>query len=387
MLNICSSGHDQPVCNYYCNRCGKVIERKYTELSWDQIKFNQNEPFRALLEFPSLGLKAAFFSIFDSHLLLLTEDRQAYLLHYIFDSTDSKPAVHPFKLSSVKQPIKKILTDNRFIYIHSGHQLYVLDWVDLINLKAETTLINCPDKVIDILRDKYTYLITERCVMKLQGTDPQELFVAPASEKILALAACGDNLIIASTTDSGQIALRANEMFNHMKMGQEIILDCEWDGVKAQTLLSLGQRYYALSLNQKTIYVGRLPGLRSNQAPNYKWDMLEPIVRIFFVKNLLYVLSDATLYRWDMPNFTVAHDAMLTSINLGDHCPSINIHGTAICAPVIHRQNDYIAIMDLWLNQQSISAGFADQLIAYSVLDNHLFVLTQGTEFATIYMG
>lgn len=387
MLNICSSGHEQPVCNYYCNRCGKVIDRKYTELSWDQIKFNPNEPFRSLHEFDSMNLKSAFFSLFDSHLFVLTEDRQAHLIQYIFDSGNSKPAVHSFKLSSAKQPIKKMLTDNRFIYIHSGHQLYVLDWVDLISLKAEATLINCPDKVVDILRDKYTYLITEKCVMKIQGTDSQELFNAPASEILLALATCGDNMIIASTTESGQIALRANEMFDHMKMGQEIILDCEWDGVKAQTLLSLGQKYYVLGLNQRTIYVGRLPGLRSNQAPNYKWDMPEPIVRVFFVKNLLYVLAGATLSRWDMPNYTEDPDATLTSINLGNHCPSISANGIAMCVPVTHIQKDYIAIMDLWLNQQSISAGFADPLIAYSVLDNHLFALTQGIQTATIYMG
>lgn len=385
LVNVCSGGHEQPVHHVYCSICGKPTHRKYSEHSWREIQFNATEEMTCICKTNKSFCARAFLSSFDNNLLIVFEDRQCILVREIPFYEGDEPEVKDFSINSLSGTVDNMHTDNRHIYIHCDNQLYLLDWVELLNSRPNIKNIYGTGEKTGIAHHKSLYIFSKSNLLKLGGSEANTIANLSEIGNIYAVETHENHLFIVGRKESGALFLLANDFNSPDSISQEVIIP--YDGDTLDIVSALGQNYYAFSPNKQKLYVGKLSALQTNQKPQYCWEVTEGISKLFFIRHYLYVATGDSVCRWDMLNYTMAPDSRNSSVNLSYLEPSINQDSSSICIPIRQGNNDYISIMNEFLIQQSLSPGFPDPLIAYATYNNHVFAVTRNSTCSKIYIG
>lgn len=386
LYNVCADGHEQQVHHQYCSVCGKTLDRLYIEHSWKDIRFDAGKAFMFISETNRSVPSKAFISSFDNNLLVVFEDRQCIFIKDIPFSSESTQIVKEFTINSLSGLVDNIYTDNRHIYIHNQHKLFLLDWIDLLNANPDTPEVcSAIGKTSGITYHKKLYFYSETKLHKIIGKDYSTIANLTDNDIIHAVDTFQEHLIMVGKKASGKLFLRANDFHNPDTITQDVIMP--FSGEDMDVIATIGKEFYAFSPDRHILFVGKLAGLRTNQMPNYQLENIGCISKMFFIQNYLYVVNGDSILRWDMQNFTVKPDRQNSSVNL-NHLPhSVNFDSSEICMPISQGQNDYISIVDQNLMQLSLSSGFPDPLIVFATCNNHVYAVTRNLDSIKIYIG
>ncbi|MDD3534766.1 MAG: hypothetical protein PHC50_01280 [Candidatus Cloacimonetes bacterium] len=385
LFNECIEGHKQPVHHRFCTICGKQIIAKYSAASWNEIKLKQMVQFRLIHQDNTEPYDRAFISIFNNNLLFIQDNRNAILIKNIISAKGVSKQTQSFELGVQKDLVRSIITQNNSIFILCGTKLYILDWVSVLNFEfTNLTEIVCKGDILDIAYHKHLYFYTPTGLFRIDDSKSAiEIFKAPANERICHVSTSLDAVLIVSRNEFGSICLRTYNVGSMDSFTQDAIIR---DSENSEVIFSaVGKDYYAVCMDSKKMVMGKLAGLQTSKQPHWRVEPPNMASGIFFVKNLMYVICDDSLLQWDLDNFTYQPASKKDNLALSLFPYYLNIDNSRICIIASQGKNSYIAILDVYLNEQSRSSSFSQTLVSFTISDNLIYAITKEENTSFVY--
>lgn len=385
LFNECVAGHKQPVHHRYCAICGKQIINKYSASDWEDIELNQTEQFKLIQEISSEPYNHAFISVFNNNLLFIQDNRKAYLIRNIIGPENPLPQQQPIELGLHNDSIRLILTLNNSIFIQCGTKLYNLDWVSVLKGEfSNLTEIVCKGDILDTVYHKHLYIYTEKNLFVVDDSKSvKDVYNAAGDEDICHVSSYLDSLLIACRKDSGAICLRTFNAGSTDTFTQDVILrDYEHS---TNVFSAVGKDYYAVCIDGNTLKMGKLAGLQSARLPHWTLTIDTAAYKIFFIKNIMYVVCENRLLQWDLDNFTNNPSFQKDNLALAQYPSYFNIDNSRMCVVSSQGKNSYIAILDTYLTEISRAASFPTPLMNFMISDGQIYAITKFENTTYVY--
>lgn len=384
LLNLCNNGHAQCVYGLFCSECGEKVKRKYNERSWDGINFKQSDSFSLIYEKSIFPYDDIYISSFNKNILFITNQKNAILLRDIDHNDDFPQSIREFRIPTIDGEIDNVLTDHRKIYIQSDGKIWTLDWIDLLNNDIRLSELTITGHTKKIQQAKYIYAFTAKQILQITSTSTFPI-VNPIASQIVDISSYEDNILVITRDRDGILAVQTNSIQDKRTLTQEVIINDE--ECFSDINVAVGARYYAVASKSNHLQMGSLSKLKTSQTPEYRLSLDEDIAKMFFIKDYLYIMSNDTIYRWDLNNFTEDPEYRKTNVNVSSMMPSVNFAQDKICVPIRQGRTHYLEIVDLNLIQATRSSAFPQPLKTFSILDNQVVAITKEADQIRIYNG
>lgn len=393
LKNKCKNGHFSPLFARFCNVCGEPIEKKFGYHDWANLSIDMQQHWRYLTGWNERS-NTIYFSYYDERLLLISKSGEALFAESVLQNDEAPRNVRSFTLGGVKD-IEQVITLDSEIYILAGDSIWKLSWLDLTN--HDLQILRLPDPGISFQKmivclGKVQSICADRLYEVTADQAFHPLFSLPANERILDVEARGDRLCVIShdenrsTEDKIAVNVRTQHRADPTRLCEPVSVLCP-SHPDYKCLSACGKEYYAFSLGDQCIRIGKYSSLQANSTMMYHMNTGNEIEQLFFLHDHLYVYGQNKLKTWDCASFTNDPRGSLDGVNLASMKAFTSETDKRVLLPVQQNQGDFIAVYNSQLQQQSISWGFNEKLVAMDILDNHIFALFQSDGKLSLYKG